>query len=146
MIYIASDHGGFKLKQALKKYLPELGYQFEDLGPSDFDVEDDYPDFAKLVADKVRQQSESENEHLGILICSTGLGMCLAANKFSGIRAINVMDVFMAQQGREHLNSNVLCLGERILAEEKAKEIVRIWLQARFSGEARHIRRLQKLG
>lgn len=141
MLYLAADHGGFDLKNSLKKYLKELGYQYQDLGAEKLKPDDDYPDYAKLVAAKIQADKQS----LGILICSTGLGMCLAANKIRGIRAVSPFDEQGAQQSRQHLNANILCLGERLLSQDQAKKIVKVWLEAEFSGEERHIRRLRKI-
>jgi len=141
MLYLASDHGGFHLKEAIKKYLEELGVAYQDMGANQLDPDDDYPDFAKLVVEKVVAESDSR----GILVCGTGLGMCLAANKFKGIRATAPFDEFGAQQSREHLDANILCLGEKTIAEEEAKKIVQIWLNTDFSNDVRHQRRLGKV-
>lgn len=141
MLYLAADHGGFDLKNSLKKYLKELGYQYQDLGAEKLDPEDDYPDYAKLITEKVQTDEQS----LGILICGTGLGVCLAANKIRGIRAVPPFNESGARQSREHLNANVLCLGGRLLSESQTKKIVKAWLKAGFSGEERHIRRLRKI-
>jgi len=140
MIYLGADHAGFHLKEEIKKYLKELGYEYEDLGNQEIDLLDDYPDFALKVAKKVVETKEK-----GILICSTGLGMCLAANKVKGVRAVVVWDEFTAIQSREHNNANILCLAGKVLDLETAKKIVRVWLETEFSGEERHIRRLKKV-
>ncbi|MFH1938357.1 MAG: ribose 5-phosphate isomerase B [Patescibacteria group bacterium] len=140
MIYLGADHAGFHLKEELKKYLKELGYEYEDLGNQEIDLQDDYPDFALKVAEKVVETKEK-----GILICSTGLGMCLAANKVKGARAVVVWDEFTAIQSREHNNANILCLAGKVLDLETAKKIVRVWLETEFSGEERHVRRLRKI-
>jgi len=140
MIYLGADHAGYNLKEELKKYLKELGLDFEDMGNKTADVSDDYPDFAVKVAQKV-----IENGEKGILICGTGLGMCLAANKIKGIRAAVCWDEFTALQSREHLDANILCLGGRAIDLETTKKIVRIWLETEFSGEERHKRRLGKI-
>ncbi len=140
MIYIGADHAGYNLKEEIKKYLDELGYQSEDLGNKELDPQDDYPDFAFEVAKKVAETGEK-----GILICGTGIGSCIAANKIKGARAAQAWDEFTAAQSREHNNSNILCLGGRVLDAETAKKIVRIWLETEFSGEERHMRRLKKI-
>ena len=140
MIYIGADHAGFNLKEELKKYLEELGYKYEDLGNKDLDVGDDYPDYASLVAEKV-----TGTDNLGILICATGVGMCLAANKVKGIRAVNAWDEFTALSSREHNNANILCLAGKVLDVEATKRITRVWLEAEYTGEERHIRRLRKV-
>jgi len=140
MIYIGADHAGFNLKEELKKYLEELGYEYEDLGNKDLDTGDDYPDYASLVAEKV-----TGTDNLGILICATGVGMCLAANKIKGIRAANAWDEFTAVSSREHNNANILCLAGKVLDVEAAKRITRVWLESEYTKEERHIRRLDKV-
>jgi len=140
VLYIASDHAGYQLKEEIKRYLQLLNYSFEDLGPKEFDPTDDYPDFAFAVAKKVADEGGE-----GILFCGTGQGVCLAANKIRGIRAVSAYDEFMARQAKEHLDSNILCLGGRVLDAEMAKKIVKTWLDTGFSGEERHERRLGKI-
>lgn len=140
MIYLGADHAGYNLKEEIKKYLQEKGEEFEDLGNTESDSQDDYPDFAKLVAEKVAETGEK-----GILICGTGLGMCMAANKTPGIRAVTVWNEFTALQSREHLNANVLCLGGKTTDTETTKRIVEIWLKTEFTGGERHVKRLKKI-
>jgi len=140
MIYLGADHAGFYLKEELKKYLEKLGYESDDLGNKKLDLEDDYPDFALKLAEKV-----VETDGKGILICATGFGMAMAANKVKGIRAAVCWDDFTALQSREHNNANVLCLGSKIIDLETAKKIVRIWLETDFSDDERHVRRLKKI-
>ncbi len=140
MIYLGADHAGFHLKEEIKKYLEELGYKYEDLGNQEMDPQDDYPDFALKVANKAVETKEK-----GILVCSTGLGMCLAANKVKGARGVVVWDEFTAIQSREHNNANILCLAGKVLDLETAKKIVRVWMETEFSEEERHVRRLEKI-
>jgi len=140
MLYIGADHAGWHLKKELKKYLKELGYEYEDLGNKDFESKDDYPDFALKVSKKVAETGEK-----GILICATGLGMCIVANKVKGIRAAVVWNEFTVLQSREHNDANVLCLGGKVIDLKTAKKIVRIWLEAEFTKEERHVRRLGKI-
>jgi len=140
MIYLGADHAGFHLKEELKKYLEELGYEYKDLGNKELDLEDDFPDYAIKVAEKA-----VEIGNQGILVCATGLGMCMAANKIKGARAATAWDDFTALQSREHNDANILCLAGKALDTETAKKIVRIWLETEFSGEKRHIRRLEKI-
>ena len=140
MLYLGADHAGFHLKEELKKYLGELGYEYEDLGNKELELLDDYPDFAVKVAKKV-----AETNQKGILICATGSGMCIAANKVKGIRASVVWDDFTALQSREHNDANILCLAGKVLDTETVKKIVRIWLETEFTGEERHVRRLEKI-
>jgi len=139
-IYLGSDHGGFKLKEEIKKFLNELNYEYEDLGAKNYEPLDDYPDYAYLVANKVAQ-----NDSYGILICSSGVGMCIAANKVKGIRAVNAYNVEIAKKSREHNNTNILCLGQNFINFQLAKDIIRAWLQTDFSNEERHKRRVKKL-
>lgn len=140
MLYIGADHAGFHLKKELKKELKRLGYQYEDLGNKELDPQDDYPDFALAVGKKA-----AETEGKGILICATGLGMAIAANKIAGVRAAVCWDDFTALQSREHNDTNVLCLAGKALDIEIAKKITRLWLEAEFNGEERHKRRLGKI-
>ncbi len=141
MLYIAADHAGFNLKEELKNYLTELNCPYEDMGAFEFNPQDDYPDFAISLARRVAEESEA----LGILICGSGVGVCIVANRFKNIRAALVYDEFTARQSREHDNANILCLGSRVLDEATAKKLVKIWLETEFSGEERHIRRLKKI-
>ncbi len=140
MIYIGADHAGFNLKEELKKYLKELGYEFEDLGNKELDSQDDYPDFAFQVAKKV-----VETKGQGILICATGSGICMAANKVRGVRGSVAWDEFTALQAKEHNNANIICLAGKVLDVEAAKKIIRLWLEADYAGEERHTRRLGKI-
>jgi len=137
---IAADHGGFQLKPVLAEYLQKLGHTVNDLGthgPGPVD----YPDYAGAVAAAVRAGKAER----GIVICGSGVGASVAANKFPGIRAAVCHDTFSAHQGVEDDDMNVLCLGARIVGTELAKEIVRTFLSASFSGAERHVRRLGKV-
>ena len=138
-IYIASDHGGFELKEKICTFLKDLKYSVKDLGT--FSEESvDYPDFASKLCDKILK-----NKSLGILICGTGIGMSISANKRKGIRAALCLNEFMAKMSREHNDANVLCLGARIIGDELAKSIAAAWLDSRFSSEERHLRRINKI-
>jgi ribose 5-phosphate isomerase B len=139
MIIIGSDHGGLALKTALNSYLNRRGFQVTDAGTNS-DASVDYPDFGQKVAETVI----SGEAELGILICGTGIGMSIAANKIPGIRAALVTDVFMARMAKEHNNANVLVLGGRVLDEQKACDLVGAWLDAAFEG-GRHQARLDKI-
>ncbi len=139
-IFIGSDHAGYELKEKIKKFLLNEGFSFEDIGAKDFNPVDDYPDYAALVAKKVAQ-----NNGAGILICSSGVGMCITANKIKGIRAINAFSVEIAEISRIHNNTNVLCLGQDFIKEDLAKKIVKRWLETDFSGVERHQRRVEKI-
>ncbi len=139
LIYIGSDHAGYHFKGVLKDYL-KSGHEVVDLGVFD-ESSVDYPDIAREVAEKVY-----ENDHsFGILVCGTGTGMSIAANKHIGIRAASCTTEVMAQYARSHNNANVLCLGERILeSEDEAKKIVDAFLGASFEG-GRHEKRVKKM-
>ncbi len=138
-IAIGSDHGGYLLKNAVITMLHELGHQVADAGCYT-EASVDYPDYAELVAARVLDNSVQA----GILICGTGIGMSIAANRFPEIRAALCHDEYTARMSREHNNANVLCLGARVLDEAAAKQIVRVWLSAEFAG-GRHQRRIGKL-
>lgn len=138
-VAVASDHGGFRLKAEIISLLKELGYQFQDFGCHSTDSVD-YPDYAQMVAEQVAQG----NFERGILVCGTGIGMSIAANKVSGIRCALVHDTFSARATREHNDSNILALGERVIGPGLAREIVQIWLTTPFEG-GRHERRVQKI-
>lgn len=140
MIYIGSDHGGFDLKETIKKHLEKNNIQYKDLGPNNLDNNDDYPDYALKVAKEVAKTNGK-----GILICGTGIGMCITANKVKGIRAALCYDKETAKLSREHNDANVLCLGGRTTEIKKALKIVDVWLNTDFSSEERHKRRVEKM-
>ncbi len=139
MIAIGCDHGGINLKEIIKKFLDEKGLEYKDFGTYSKDS-CDYPDYAKAVCEGVIS-GECEK---GILICGTGIGMSIAANKIDGIRAAHVTDTYSARMTREHNNANVICLGERITGCDLALEIVNAYLNAEFQG-GRHQNRVDKL-
>jgi ribose 5-phosphate isomerase B len=140
VIAIGADHGGFLLKEVLVDFLKQLGHEVHDLGAYSAEPSD-YPDFARAVSGDILLK----NAERGILICGSGVGAGVAANKFPGIRAATCHDSFSARQGVEDDNLNILCLGERVIGHELAKDLVRIWLSAKFSGAERHKRRLAKV-
>lgn len=140
-VYIAADHGGFELKEELKKYLTELGYRLEDLGAYTLNSEDDYPDFVIPVAQKVSQDQKS----LGIVIGRSGQGEAIATNKVKGVRTAVCFSEEMAQRTRDHNNSNILSLGADFIDTETAKRVVKVFLETPFSNAERHIRRLNKI-
>jgi len=139
-VAIASDHAGFKLKEKIKKYLEELGYKYKDFG-TDSDESVDYPDYALKVAESAAKK-ESDR---GILICGSGIGMCMVANKIYGVRAALCHNVETARLSREHNDANILTFGARIVDEQIAKEMVKIWLKTEFLGN-RHLKRVNKIG
>lgn len=141
MIYLGADHGGFSFKEKIKEFLEkELKIEYQDLGNAKFEGDDDFVDYAVAVAKKVTETGEK-----GILICTNGLGMCMAANKIDGIRAVNATTKKVAQQSREHLDANVLCIGEHVVSFRDAKKIIKIWLETEFFPAERYIRRLKKI-
>lgn len=139
MIAIGSDHGGLELKEAIVKALASRGLDVDDYG-TDNGESVDYPDFAEKVAGAVSRGEIKQ----GILVCGTGIGMSIVANKFPGVRAALATDEFMAQMAKEHNDANILVLGGRVLAEEKAVKMVNTWLDSSYEG-GRHQRRLDKI-
>ena len=139
-VAIGADHAGFNLKQELVAELQRLGHEVLDLG-TDSPAAVDYPDFARAVGEAVIRQEADR----GVLICGSGVGASVAVNKMPGIRAAVCHDTYSAHQGVEHDDMNVLVLGSRIIGIELAYELVRAFLGAQFSGEARHVRRLAKV-
>ena len=140
-IAIGGDHAGFQAKQELAAYVKELGHEIRDMGAHAYDADDDYPDFTLAVA---RAVASGEVDR-GVMVCGSGVGASVAANKVAGVRAAMCHDTYSAHQGVEHDDMNVLCLGARIVGMELAKEVVAAYLGARFSGEERHKRRLKKV-
>ena len=140
-IAVASDHGGFALKGAICSQLRGLGHQVLDLGAHKYDHEDDYPDFARYVGQAL-QHNQAER---GILICASGVGAAVAANKMRHIRAGLCHDPYTARQGVEHDNINVLCLGAGVVGEALAVELVHSFIAAEFDAAERHLHRLEKV-
>ena len=140
MIAIGSDHGGYGLKQEIMAHLKEQGVEYKDYGCYD-EKSCDYPVYAKKVANAI-VSGECEK---GILICGTGIGMSMAANKIKGIRAALCSDCFSAQATKEHNNANVLCMGARVIGPELAFRIADTFLDSKFSNDERHIRRISML-
>ncbi|KHD86700.1 ribose 5-phosphate isomerase B [Heyndrickxia ginsengihumi] len=138
-VALASDHGGVLLRKEVAKLLQQLGIEYEDFG-CDCETSVDYPDYALPVAEKV---AKGEFDR-GILICGTGIGMCIAANKVRGIRCALVHDLFSAKATREHNDSNILSMGARVIGPGLACEIVKTWLETEFQGD-RHLNRLNKI-
>ncbi len=141
VVTVGADHGGLSLKTDLIPWLESLDYKVTDVGAQSLDPDDDYPDFAEAVARAVT----SDQAERGILICGSGVGACIAANKVPGIRACLCHDIYSAHQGVEHDNMNILCLGARVVGIELAKDLVAAFLNANFTGEERHRRRLDKV-
>lgn len=138
-VFIASDHAGLDLKQQLVKAV-ETEAEVTDWGPKQFDKDDDYPDYAAQLAEKVL-----ETGGMGILICDTGIGMCMAANRYAGIRAALCTTEFMAERARTHNDANVLCLGSSVVDEAENIAIAKAFLTTEFSDAPRHARRNERL-
>ena len=139
-IALGSDHGGYHLKEAIRKYLDEKNIAYEDFGTNST-ASVDYPEFGAKVAEAVVSGACDR----GILCCGTGIGISISANKVPGIRCAVVTETYSAKMSREHNNANVLALGERVVGEGLALEIVEVWLNTEFAGD-RHARRVNMLG
>jgi len=139
LIALGADHAGWPLKEAIKAWLSARGHEILDFGTHTADSVD-YPDYAALVADAVSAGTVER----GVLVCGTGIGMAIAANKVPGARAASCADVYTARMAREHNDTNVLALGARLTGSEAATEILRVWLETAFAGD-RHARRVGKL-
>lgn len=146
-IYIGADHAGFDLKQDLIKHLTEQEingqpeFDIEDVGATKVDPDDDYPDIVEKFVKKIHRGKNN----MGILICGNAIGVCMAANKYKGIRAGVGYNTYAARTSRTDDNTNVLCLAGRVLSTEYGRAIARIWLETPFSNEPRHKRRLDKI-
>lgn len=138
-VFIASDHAGFELKAKLLEALKDDA-ELIDLGPHQYDKDDDYPDFAAAVVEKVL-----ESGGMGILVCDTGLGMSVAANRYAGIRAALCANEFMAERARTHNDANVLCLGSSVISDDENIAIAKVFLAIEFSDAPRHIRRNEQV-
>ena len=138
-IAVGADHGGYRLKEQLSVFLREIGHEIADFGTHSVESVD-YPDIASALARAVAEGEFSR----GILICGTGIGMCLSANRISGIRAALCTDSYMARMAQEHNDAQILCLGERVVGEGLAQEIVQTFLGSHFEG-GRHARRVSKI-
>lgn len=149
MIYVGADHGGFELKEKIKKWLDEWKLEYQDMGSATLDPNDDYPVSAFAVADKVAAEDDPHKpwgeRPKGILACRSAAGVVIAANKVKGISAVGMHTITGAAHSREHNNSNVMALAGDWIDDIEAKEIVRIWLATEFSDEERHKRRLAQI-
>ncbi|MFA6416184.1 MAG: RpiB/LacA/LacB family sugar-phosphate isomerase [Candidatus Paceibacterota bacterium] len=143
-IFLGTDHAGFELKNQIKNYLHELGYEVNDEGAFEFDSNDDYPDFIEIVA---KQVASDPDNHRGIIFGGSGQGEAIAANRQLKVRAIvyyhHNLDIIKVS--RLHNNSNILSIGARYITEAEAKEAIKVWLSTDFSNEERHVRRLKKI-
>lgn len=139
-IYLGSDHAGFELKEKIKKWLKKENIPFTDLGNTVLDPKDDYPDFAKHVA-----QAVVKTNSFGVLLCGSAQGMCIAANKIKGVRAVIPFSLKEARLAREHNNANIICLSGWYAHFHKAIKMLKTFLETPFSKEPRHVRRLNKI-
>lgn len=145
-IYIGADHRGWKLKNKLVEFLKNNKFDFEDCGAEFFDATDDYVDYAVIVCKKVsKKNSENPDSSVGVLLCGSGIGMCIVANKFKNIRATNVWNTQFAKLSKSHDYSNVLCLPADILNEQSVIEIFEVWLKEEYNKEERYNRRIEKI-
>ena len=142
MIYIGADHRGYELKEKLKIYLTELGFDYEDLGAKELVPDDDYPDYALAVAQKVAADSENNR---GILICGSGVGVDVVANKVKNIRSALCFSIEQAKASRNDDDTNVLSLPADYISEDLVREIVKTWLKTPFSNLEHHVRRIKKI-
>ena len=140
-IYLGADHDGNQLKEAIKKELQQDGYEAIDLSPHDPEGGDDYPDYAFLVGEEVAKDTNAR----GVLVCDTGIGMSIAANKIKGVRAALVVDIFSAKKSREHNDANIIVFGTRIIDKNLAIECTKYFLETMFSSAERHTRRNGKI-
>jgi len=140
-IYIGSDHRGFKLKASITQFLEKMGHSVFDVGNNEYDPKDDYPDFGRKVALSVRRNKGSH----GVALCGSGAGICIAANKVKGIRAVLAFEIRTVRAARRDDNVNVLCLGSDFVSEKMAKKIVSEWLKAPFRKVERYRRRVKQL-
>lgn len=142
-IYLAADHRGFQLKEKVKTWLKEWGYEYEDMGAFEFNKDDDYPDFISKAAEKVSQDPENSK---AIILGGSGQGEAMVANRYKGVRAAVYYggSEEVVKLSREHNNANILSLGTFFVDEETAKRAVEVWLETPFSGEERHVRRIAK--
>ena len=142
MLYIGADHGGFPLKEYLKQWFLKKGIEYSDLGAETLALDDDYPVYAKKVASKA---SGAPDKHVGLLLCRSGQGVAIAANKFKGVRAVVIWNEAEARASKHDDGANVLCLPTDYITQKQAERIVGAWLATPFSNEARHVRRLKQI-
>jgi ribose 5-phosphate isomerase B len=140
-IFLGADHRGYELKEKIKEHLGKLGYEVEDLGAFSYDKDDDYVDFAAGVAKRVSKDEKMR----GVLVCGSGHGVDIVANRYSGVRSILGFNKSVVKQGREHEDVNVLCLAADWVSESEAMELVELFLDSSFFGEERHRRRIKKI-
>lgn len=140
-IYLGTDHAGFEFKEQIKKYLIKKGYDVVDCGAHVFDADDDYPDFISIVGENVGKNKDS----YGIVLGKSGAGECMVANKYRGVRAFLAVNEKNVKLARQHNNANIISLGSEIVTLQTAKKLIKLFLQTPFSGDQRHIRRINKI-
>src|SRR3990167_965288 len=142
-IYLATDHRGFELKEKIKGWLKERGYEYEDMGAFEFDKDDDYPDFISKAAEKVSQDPDNSR---AIILGGSGQGEAMVANRYKGVRAVVYYGgpKEIVKLSREHNDANMLSFGARFVKEDEALAAIKLWLETPFSGDERHARRLAK--
>ena len=140
-IGLAADHGGYELKNKIRDWLQEAGFEVVDMGAHQYESNDDYPDLVHPLAEAVRQGTIER----GIAVCGSGVGAAIVANKSKGVRAALITETYSARQGVEHDDMNLMCLGGRVIGPELARELVFAFAKAEYSGEERHNRRLGKI-
>ena len=141
-VFLGADHRGFELKEKLKKYIAELDYGVEDYGAFLHDKNDDYPDFARKVAESVANDPERSR---GVLVCGSGVGVAIAANKINDIRAGTAINAEQIKDSVSDEDTNILAISADYISEDQAKKIAKSFLETKFSGEERHIRRINKI-
>ena len=141
-IFIGADHNGFAMKNEISEWLRREGYEVEDMGPTEFDKTDDYPDFGIKVAEEVAKDTDNR---FGVLVCGSGVGMSVAADKVKGVRAALIHDPEIARVAQRDDDINVLALGASFIDLGRAKEVIGAWLNTPFSKKERHIRRVKKI-
>lgn len=142
-VYLGADHAGFQLKETVMAHLSKMGHDVEDVGDKQLDPQDDYPHFAYALTTKVL--GDDSDDARGILLCGSGQGMCIAANRVRGIRASLCWNEEVARETRTDNDSNVLCVPARLLSEEESLRIIDTWLDTAFSGASRHVRRIHEI-
>ncbi|MBI2063636.1 MAG: RpiB/LacA/LacB family sugar-phosphate isomerase [Candidatus Yanofskybacteria bacterium] len=145
MIYLGADHRGYELKEKVKSWLSDWGHEYEDCGAFEYNKDDDYPDFATAVAEKVALRQAQDQNARGILICGSGIGVAIAANKIKGIRAGTAASEEQVKASVNDEDLNILALSADYINENEAQEIVKTFLETKFSGADRHIRRVNKI-
>ena len=141
-IFLGADHRGFELKEKIKKWLSEWKFEYEDMGAFEYNKDDDYPDFAQKVAENVASNPE---QNRGVLVCGSGVGVAIAANKIKGIRAGTAINAKQIKDSVSDEDTNVLAISADYVSEKDAMEIVKSFLNTKFSGEERHVRRINKI-